>query len=64
VRAGRCSGASHGWLDATTSQGGQFQMEIDGDRPLRMSVDLRMSCPAGEWRISWSPHDHSGRAGR
>ena len=53
--AARHNEARHGWLDATTSQGGQFQAEMNGNEPLRLSVDVRMRCPAGTWQITWVP---------
>jgi hypothetical protein len=53
--AGRSNGASHDWLDGTTSQGGHVQVETDGDKPMRIFVDVPMHCPGGSWRITWAP---------
>ncbi len=59
--AGRSNGASPVWLYGTTSQGGQLQAQLVDGRVSRLSIHVRMRCPAGTWAITWSPRIEDGR---
>jgi hypothetical protein len=58
---GRSDGQPPVWLDGTTSQGGQMQAQLVDGRVSRLSIDVRMRCPAGIWTITWSPRIEDGR---
>jgi len=62
---GRSSGdePARRWLDGTTSAGGQIQVEMAGDRPVRLGVDVTMRCPRGLWTIGWWPRSLRVRDG-